>query len=341
MQRIITPETYFNPNGEEILDEKIYGGNPTGFLDFNRPRYQWSKNLYDLLVASFWTMGEVNTSKEKKDFSQLTENEQNIYKYTFGQLSFNDSIQSFYLTDFQSMANNSIIKAVLIKQAETEVLHSQGYSTLLDACGNSNEVFDLYKTDEMLARKNYRIAKLFAENINGSTSQDMLLSAIASVCLEGIFFLTGFSFIYTLGDKVPGGRDTIVFIHRDENLHLAMFANITKTIASENQLYTAENINKINDIMAEAVDIELEYGKYLINRFPILGLREDMLIDTVYNYGNERLKAIGLETIFPSTPKTHLQKLVDKGSNINDVRTNMFEGNVAGYAKDSINLDDF
>jgi ribonucleoside-diphosphate reductase beta chain len=27
---------YYNPNGEEILDEKIFGGTPTGFVDFNR-----------------------------------------------------------------------------------------------------------------------------------------------------------------------------------------------------------------------------------------------------------------------------------------------------------------
>ncbi len=341
MTKIITSKNYFNPDGEEILNEKIYGGNPTGFIDFNRPKYLWSKTLYDLLVASFWTMGEVNTSSEKKNFSQLTENEKEIYKYTFGQLSFNDSIQSFYLTDFQLMANNSIIRAVLIKQAETEILHSQGYSTLLDACGNSNEVFDLYKTDDMLSRKNQRIADLFAQNINGSTSEDMLLSAVASVCLEGIFFLTGFSFIYTLGDKIPGGRDTIQFINRDEDLHLAMFANITKTLAKENNLYTSKIIEKINTIISEAVDIELEYGKYLLSRFPILGLQEDMLIDTVNNYANERLVAIGLKPIFKENPKTYLQKLVKNNSTLNDIKTAIFEGNNKGYAKDTINLDDF
>ena len=32
---------YYNPNGEEILDEGIFGGSPSGFVDFNRSKYKW------------------------------------------------------------------------------------------------------------------------------------------------------------------------------------------------------------------------------------------------------------------------------------------------------------
>jgi ribonucleoside-diphosphate reductase beta chain len=345
---MITSKTYFNPDGTDILSEQLYVApgspdimKPTGFIDFNRPKYQWSKNVYDLLIASFWTMGEVNTNTESKNFQLLSDNEQSIYQYTFGQLSLNDSVQSFYLTDFQKKANNSIVRAALIKQAETEVLHSGSYATLLDATGVSNEVFDLYKTDEALMRKNQRIAELFAKHINGNSADEFLYSAIASVCLEGIFFLTGFSFIYAIGDKVPGARDTIAFINRDENIHLVLFANIAKTIAREHNLSSAKYIDEVYAMIREAVDIELEYGLYLLEKFPILGLTKELIVDTVHNYANERLKAIGLDPIYPIKPKTNLQKLVDKGSDLNSVRTNFFEGNVANYAKDSINMDDF
>ncbi len=332
---------YFNPNGDAILDEKIYGANPTGFVDFNRPKYKWSSSIYDLMNANTWFPSEVNTSGEKKAFEQLSDNEKEIYKLTFAQLSFNDSAQEEYLADFRRLATNKIVKATLTLQMMQEVNHSKSYAVLLDAAGNSNEVFDLYKTNEALKRKNQRIADQFARYIEAENAEGMLLSSMASVNLEGIYFLLGFSYIYVLGDKVPGARDMIKFISRDElNTHLPLFANIFKTIHKENKI-SAKIIDKTYEMITEAVDIELEYGKYLIENFSIMGLREDLITQTVHNYANDRLVKIGLEPIFPESETTYLQKLVNKHLAMNDVKQNFFESNVTNYAKNSIDFDDF
>jgi ribonucleoside-diphosphate reductase beta chain len=222
-----------------------------------------------------------------------------------------------------------------------EVNHSKSYSVLLDAAGNSSEVFDLYKKDEALKRKNERIAEQFAKYITGNSAEEMLLSAMASVNLEGIYFLLGFGYIYTLGDKVPGARDMIKFISRDElNTHLPLFANIFKTIQKENKI-AYKTIDKTYEMIQEAIDIELEYGRYLIENYPIMGLSKDMVEQTVYNYANDRLRKIGLEPIFKETDKTFLQRLVEKHLKMNDVKQNFFEANVSTYAKSSIDLDDF
>jgi ribonucleoside-diphosphate reductase beta chain len=222
-----------------------------------------------------------------------------------------------------------------------EVNHSKSYAVLLDAAGNSDEVFDLYKHDAALNRKNQRIANQFARYIEGNSAEEMLLSAMASVNLEGIYFLLGFSYIYVLGDKVPGARDMIKFIARDEiNTHLPLFANIFKTIYKENKI-PASIVDKSYEMIREAVDIELEYGKYLLENYPIMGLTEELMEQTVYNYANDRLAKIGLDPIFPGNPETYLQKLVEKHLRMNDVRSNFFESNVANYAKSSIDLDDF
>jgi len=231
---------YYNPHGEEILDEKIYGGSPTGFVDFNRSKYRWDTNIYDLMNANTWFPSEVNTSTEKKNFDKLSPNEQSIYKMTFAQLSFNDSAQEEYLADFRSLASNRLVKSAITLQMMQEVNHSKSYAVLLDACGNSDEVFNLYKYDDMLNQKNQKIAEQFARYIDGGSVDKMLLSAMASVNLEGIYFLLGFSYIYLLGDKVPGARDMIKFIARDElNTHLPLFANIFKTIQKENKIQTS------------------------------------------------------------------------------------------------------
>jgi ribonucleoside-diphosphate reductase beta chain len=334
-------KNYYNPNGENILDEKIYGGSPTGFVDFNRSKYQWDSNIYDLMNANTWFPSEVNTSTEKKNFNQLTDNEQSIYKMTFAQLSFNDSAQEEFLSDFRRLANNRLVKSVLSLQIMQEVNHSKSYAVLLDACGNSDEVFNLYKYDDALNTKNQKIADQFASYIGGGSVDKMLLSAMASVNLEGIYFLLGFSYIYLLGDKVPGARDMIKFIARDElNTHLPLFANIFKTIQKENKIQSS-TIDSAYKMIEDAVQIELEYGKYLLHRFPIMGTTEELMEQTVYNYANDRLKKIGLDPIFAEAPTTYLQKLVTKHLEMNDVKSNFFESNVSNYAKSSIDLDDF
>ena len=334
-------ENYYNPNGDDILDEGIFGAKPSGFVDFNRPRYQWESNIYDLMNANTWFPSEVNTVSEKKNFSNLSANEQAIYKLTFAQLSFNDSAQEEYLSDFRRLASNRLVKATISLQIMQEVNHSKSYAVLLDACGNSEEVFNLYKYDEALNRKNSRIAEQFASYISVTSVDEMLLSSMASINLEGIYFLLGFSYIYTLGDKVPGARDMIQFIARDElNTHLPLFANIFKTIQKENKIKTS-TIDKSYEMIQKAVEIELEYGKYLLHNYPIMGLREDLMEQTVYNYANDRLKKIGLDPIFEESPTTYLQKIVTKHLNINDVKSNFFESNVSNYAKSSLDLNDF
>ena len=334
-------ENYYNPNGDDILDEGIFGAKPSGFVDFNRPRYQWESNIYDLMNANTWFPSEVNTVSEKKNFSNLSANEQAIYKLTFAQLSFNDSAQEEYLSDFRRLASNRLVKATISLQIMQEVNHSKSYAVLLDACGNSEEVFNLYKYDEALNRKNSRIAEQFASYISGTSVDEMLLSSMASINLEGIYFLLGFAYIYTLGDKVPGARDMIQFIARDElNTHLPLFANIFKTIQKENKIKTS-TIDKSYEMIQKAVEIELEYGKYLLHNYPIMGLREDLMEQTVYNYANDRLKKIGLDPIFEESPTTYLQKIVTKHLNINDVKSNFFESNVSNYAKSSLDLNDF
>ncbi|NKQ41560.1 MAG: ribonucleoside-diphosphate reductase [Sulfurovum sp.] len=332
---------YYNPNGEEILDEKIFGGTPTGFVDFNRSKYKWDSRIYDLMNANTWFPSEVNTSAEKKHFDALTDNEQSIYKMTFAQLSFNDAAQEEYLSDFRQLANNRLLKSVITLQMMQEVNHSKSYAVLLDACGNSEEVFNLYKHDVALNNKNMRIAEQFARHIEGGSVDKMLASAMASVNLEGIYFLLGFAYIYVLGDKVPGARDMIKFIARDElNTHLPLFANIFKTIRKENSI-DSNTIDLTYKMIQEAVDIELEYGNYLLDTFPIMGITKELMKQTVYNYANDRLRKIGLNPIFEESQTTYLQKLVSKHLGMNDVKSNFFESNVSNYAKSSIDLDDF
>jgi ribonucleoside-diphosphate reductase beta chain len=94
-------------------------------------------------------------------------------------------------------------------------------------------------------------------------------------------------------------------------------------------------------MIEDAVKIELEYGKYLLDQFPIMGVTPELMEQTVHNYANDRLRKIGLNPIFEESNTTYLQKLVTKHLEMNEVKSNFFESNVSNYAKSSIDLNDF
>ena len=344
---MITSTKYFNPNGCEILDERIFEPKNiitrlnTGFIDFNRPRYKWSKELYDTAMNRFWTPQQVNTASEKKNYSLLLPNEKEIYKRVFSQLSFDDSIQTNFLVDLAPKANNQIVRASMLKQMEQEINHSSSYSFLLDVVGNSNEIFDLYKTEPSIAHKNQRIADMYARYINGETQKDFLMSAMCSVCLEGIFFLTGFSYIFVMGDKIQGSSDMLAEIAIDEVIiHLPMFANVVNTIYKENY-FTSSVKDEMLNILMEAYDIEMEYAKSL-EPYSILGLTPELVQTTIENFVNDRAKILHLPLPFPKRDTTPLQKLIKhRIDERNNIKSNLFERQVKNYSVGSLDLDDF
>jgi len=223
------------------------------------------------------------------------------------------------------------------------VNHSNSYSFLLDNVGNSNEVFDLYKTEPNISEKNEAIAEMFARHINGNTLKDFVLSSMSAVVLEGIFFLTGFSYIFNMGNKIQGSADMLTEIAIDEvAIHLPMFANIVNSVLRENPSMDKALIkDKMTSIIAEATEIELKYAKSL-EQYHVLGLTPHLVNQTIKNYANDRCKILHLEPIYEVTPETHLQKLIkDRIKDRNTTKSNPFEVQVKNYSIGSIDLDDF
>jgi ribonucleoside-diphosphate reductase beta chain len=331
---------YFNPQGDNPLDEHIFNANPTGFIDFNRSRYAWASNNYDLMIANTWFPSEVNCNGEAKAVKNLTEAERRMYKLIFAQLSFDDSVQSFQLIDYASRIQNSIVKATVIKQSEQEINHSKSYAVLLDMAGNSEEVFDLYKTEQKLAEKNNEIAENYLRFQSQKDNEGLLLWGLHNQMLEGIYFLSGFAGVYLIGDKVQGAKDMISFIQRDEvNTHLPFYANLIKVLLNENN-FDKSVIDKVYAIVTRAVELEIDWFKYITNN-NILGVTSQIITQAIEYWGNQRLKAIGLEQIFEQKTPNHIVKLVEANGAHNEVRTNFFEGNVKNYSKGSISFDDF
>jgi ribonucleoside-diphosphate reductase beta chain len=294
------------------------------------------------MLNNTWFPKEVDMTPDIQDYQRLTDSQKSAYDKVLAQLIFMDSLQTNNIIDnLNPFITSPEINLVLVRQAFEEALHSQSYAVMVDSISsNSEEIYDLWRNDMMLKTKNDAIAKVYEELGNNPTDQNIVKAMFANQILEGIYFYSGFTYMYTLArsGKMLGSAQMIRFIQRDEVTHLILFQNMIKSTKRERpELFTKELVNDVYDMFREAVKLEVQWGKY-ITQGQILGLTDDIIEQYIQYLADDRLKAVGLEKLYNVE---HPIKWVDDFSKFNEQKTNFFEGNVTNYSKGSLNFDDF
>lgn len=333
----------YNPNSQERTnDRKIFGGDPTGIFELNDIKYQWAYNLWEVMLNNTWFPKEVDMTRDVGDYKHLTDAEKTAYDKVLAQLIFMDSLQTNNLIDnVNPFITAPEINLILVRQAFEEALHSQSYAVMVDSIStNSAEIYELWRRDMMLKTKNDAIASVYDELGRNPTDENIVKAMFANQILEGIYFYSGFTYIYTLArsGKMLGSADMIRFIQRDEVTHLVLFQNMIKSTKKERpELFTQKLLDEVYEMFRQAVKLESDWGKY-ITQGQILGLTNDIIEQYIQYLADERLKAVGLETIYNVE---HPIKWVDNFSKFNDQKSNFFEAKNTNYSIGSLDLDDF
>ncbi|MDD5358711.1 MAG: ribonucleotide-diphosphate reductase subunit beta [Sulfurovaceae bacterium] len=333
----------YNPNSDEqTRDRKIFGGNPTGIFELNDIKYQWAYNLWEVMLNNTWFPKEVDMTRDVSDYKQLTDAEKTAYDKVLAQLIFMDSLQTNNLIDnVNPFITSPEINLILVRQAFEEALHSQSYAVMVDSIStNSAEIYELWRRDMMLKSKNDAIAAVYDELSENPTDENIVKAMFANQILEGIYFYSGFTYIYTLArsGKMLGSADMIRFIQRDEVTHLVLFQNMINSTKKERpELFTKELLDEVYEMFRSAVKLESDWGKYITGG-QILGLTNDIIEQYIKYLADERLKAVGMEKLYNVE---HPIKWVDQFSKFNDQKANFFESKNTNYSLGSLDLDDF
>jgi len=333
----------YNPESQEKTSErKIFGGDPTGIFELNDIKYQWAYNLWEVMLNNTWFPKEVDMTQDVGDYKRLTNPEKTAYDKVLAQLIFMDSLQTNNIIDnINPFITCPEVNLILVRHSFEEALHAQSYAVMVDTISqNSHEIYDLWRQDMMLKTKNDAIAKVYEELSVNPTDRNIIKAMFANQILEGIYFYSGFTYLYTLArsGKMLGSAQMIRFIQRDEVTHLAVFQNMIRTVKRENPEFFDKAFNdEIYAMFREAVELEVNWGKY-ITQGQILGLTDNIIEQYIQYLADQRLKAVGMEKLYNVE---HPIKWVDGFSKFNDQKTNFFEGNVTNYSKGSLDLDDF
>ncbi|WP_310441183.1 ribonucleotide-diphosphate reductase subunit beta [Sulfurimonas sp.] len=332
----------YNPeSNENVNDRRIFGGNPTGIFELNDIKYQWAYNLWEMMLNNTWFPKEVDMTRDVSDYKQITQMEKDAYDKALSQLIFMDSLQTNNIMDnINPYVTSPEINLILVRQAYEEALHSQSYAVMVDSISaNSKEIYDLWRRDMMLKSKNDAIAGVYEELSKNPTEHNFVKACFANQILEGIYFYSGFAYIYTLArsGKMLGSAQMIRFIQRDEVTHLVLFQNLINSLRKERpDLFSEQLKEEVIAMFKQAVKLESDWGKY-ITQGQILGLTDAILEQYIQYLADDRLSSVGFAKLYNVTNPI---KWVDDFSKFNDQKTNFFEGTVANYSKGSLSFDD-
>ena len=340
----ISKKTSYNPESNETLNDRmVFGGNPDGMINFTRMKYGWALNLWDTMEANTWFPREIQMTQDAKDYKFLSVPEKRMYDLVLSQLIFMDSLQTNNLMDnINPYITAPEINACLSRQSYEEANHSKSYAVMVESISeNTDEIYEMWKTDKKLSEKNSFIASIYIELSTGEiTEEKILLALFANQILEGIYFYAGFAALYALGKsgKMLGSSQMIRFIQRDEITHLLLFQNMINSVRKERPyLFTAALEAKVREMFRKAVELESSWGAYITGN-QILGLTDTIISQYIQYLADKRLEAVGYKAEYGVK---HPIPWVDGYSSFNDQRTNFFEGNVVNYSKGSIDFDDF
>lgn len=209
-------------------------------------------------------------------------------------------------------------------------IHSRSYTHIIrNVVNDPSEVFDDIVVNKHIIARAEKIAvyyddlieysqyyQLFGEGkhtINGKEIEISLreLKKKLYMCLmcvnilEAIRFYVSFACSFAFAERklMEGNAKIIRLIARDEALHLVSTQNILNIFASGQEgnewkkIAEECNLDAFN-LFYEAAEQEKEWADYLFKDGSMIGLNKDILCQYVEFITNQRLKAVGLPTMF-------------------------------------------
>jgi len=279
--------------------------------------------LYKKQLGCFWTTDEIDMSKDREIFDDLSENEQHFIKHILAFFAASDGIVLENIVGrFMEEVKLSEARACYSIQTFIEQIHSETYSLLIDTI-----VRNPIEKDKLFnAVENYPAIKEKADWASkwiGDRKRSYGSRLVAFACVEGIQFSGAFCSIYWLkkrGIMMNGLTFSNELISRDEALHVETAVCLFHKLQKKPSLY------KIYEIIKEAVEIEKHF---ICEALPcrLLGMNEKMMSEYIEFVADRLCIQLQIKKIYnTNNPFDFMESISIEG------KTNFFEKRVSDYA---------
>jgi len=306
-----------DPQSEPLLKD-----NPSRFVIFPI-QFDDIFAMYKKAVASFWTVEEVDLSKDINDWDKLKDDERHFISHVLAFFAASDGIVNENLVErFCQEVQVSEARCFYGFQIAMENIHSEMYSLLINTfIRDSEEQGRLFNAIETIPciKKKADWALRYISHETASYAERI----IAFAAVEGIFFSGSFASIFWLKKRglMPGLTFSNELISRDEGLHTdfacLMYKHLVNKLSEE----------EVKAIIADAVKIEQEF---LTDALPVnlIGMNCVLMSQYIEYVADRLLLELGCTKMY------NVENPFDFMENISlEGKTNFFEKRVGEYQK--------
>ncbi|CAL8087032.1 unnamed protein product [Orchesella dallaii] len=306
-----------------VEDEPLLRENPRRFVVFPI-QYHDIWQMYKKAEASFWTVEEVDLSKDISDWDgKLKPEERKFVSHVLAFFAASDGIVNENLVErFSQEVQITEARCFYGFQIAMENVHSEMYSLLIDTYIKDNAERDyLFNAVETMpcVKKKADWALSWIADKNSTFAERV----IAFAAIEGIFFSGSFASIFWLKKRglMPGLTFSNELISRDEGLHCDFACLMFKHIVNK------PDENTIVSIIRDAVVIEQEF---LTEALPVamIGMNCELMRRYIEFVADRLLLELGCQKIYNvENPFDFMEHISLEG------KTNFFEKKVGEYQK--------
>ena len=274
-------------------------------------------------IAVFWTVEEVDLTKDMKDWEKLDSNTQHFIKHVLGFFAASDGILMENLSlNFQNEVQSPEARFFYANQNFMEAIHSEMYSLLIDTYiddkTEKQKLLEAANTMPAIQKKaEWAMKWLDASKANFATR------LVAFAVVEGIFFSGSFCSIFWLKKQglMPGLTTSNEFISRDEGMHTdfacLLYSKITGKLKK----------SQINKIVKEAVTIE---KNFITKALPceLIGMNSGLMSQYIEFVADRLVQQLGYPKIFSAVNPFDFMERISLES-----KDNFFEKRVTTYQK--------
>ena len=324
----------FSQTPNNALKEPMFFGQPVNVARYDQQKHPIFEQLIEKQLSFFWRPEEVDVSKDRIDYGNLSSHEQHIFISNLKYQTLLDSIQG-------RSPNVVLLPLVSIPELETwietwtfsETIHSRSYTHIIrNIVNDPGVVFDDIMQNEHILERASDIAKYYDDlyydsqlynmygagthTVNGkevtvslkSLKKQLYLCLMAVNVLEAIRFYVSFACSFAFAERklMEGNAKIIKLIARDEALHLTGTQHILNLM--RNGRDDPEMVEIANECYAESIEIftkaaqqEKEWAGYLFKDGSMIGLNKDILCQYIEYITNLRMEAVGLPVAFPNS----------------------------------------
>lgn len=303
-------------------------------VNWNDASSAFYNEIYKKQASQFWLPEEVPVTNDKLVWSELDEKTRTVYEQILAGLTLLDTNQTTGINKIAERADNDFISALLALFGGFESIHARSYSTIFQTLVTPKRINELFGWVEQTKELQDKLKRIMKEY---NSDDSLYMAYVASLCLEGICFYSGFFLpLYLAGQgKMVHSGEIINLIMRDEKLHTLACGKFAQDLYNE---MSPEDQAKYMDLavrmIIEIYYAELEYSHLIYDE---LGLYDEVKTYVEFNV-NYAVSCLGFDAIFPDVTEKDVNPVVMNGYSIETKNHDFFSSKGNGYIK-TINVE--